>query len=230
MTVISRRTDRPTFAALPTRAVSRSNLVEVQTLDTAVNRDSFKVINFCLLKSRSVRNKSSALKDFVVDKDIDHFALTETWLSPGNIDNAEIGDLCPTGYDFIHIPRESRGSGVGLLFKDNSVWNSSFQSFEFLDVRFKSSKMIRIIIIYRPLSSSPLTTFYHEFSLLFEELALASGELLIVRDFNIHVNSSCDASTAHFRDLFASCDLKEWVNTPTYASGHTLDLEIGVEL
>lgn len=103
------------------------------------------------------------LKEFVVDRNVDLLALTKTWLSRGNIDSVEIGNLCPTGYDFVQIPRESRGGGFsGLLFKEcldvqcnNSVWNSFFRSFEFLDVRFKSSKKIRLIAIYRPPSSSP---------------------------------------------------------------------------
>ena len=140
--------------------------MKVPILQAANSQDNSHAISFCLLNSRSVRNKSSILKDFVVDKDIDLLALTETWLRPGNVDCVEIGDLCPTGYDFIHIPRELRGGGVGLLFKEsldvkckNSEWNTSFQSFEFLDARFKSSKMIRMIIIYRPPSSVPLSTF-----------------------------------------------------------------------
>ena len=149
------------------------------------------------------------------------------------IDCVEIGDLCPTGYDFIHIPRESRGGGVGLLFKErldvkckNSEWNTSFQSFEFLDARFKSSKMIRMIIIYRPPSFVPLSTFYREFSLLLEEIATASGELLVVGDFNLHVDSSCDVNAMQFGDLIASFDLKQWMTGPIHTSGHTLDLII----
>ena len=72
----------------------------------------------------------------------------------------QIDGLCPTGYAFVHIPGELRGGGVGLLFKEslgiqckNSEWNTSFQSFEFLYGGFKSSKMIRMLIIYRHPSS-----------------------------------------------------------------------------
>ena len=229
-TVVSNRPDRfSKFASL----LNRDNLVKVPILQAANSQDNSHAISFCLLNSRSVRNKSSILKDFVVDKYIDLLALTETWLRPGNVDCVEIGDLCPTGYDFIHIPRELRGGGVGLLFKEsldvkckNSEWNTSFQSFEFLDARFKSSKMIRMIIIYRPPSSVPLSTFYREFSLLLEEMATASGELLVVGDFNLHVDSSCDVNAEHFGDLLASLDLKQWVTGPTHTSGHTLDLII----
>ena len=40
------------------------------------------------------------------------------------------------------------------------------------------------------------------------------------------INSSSDSSAMHFWDLMASFDLKQWVTTPTHASGHTLDLII----
>ena len=72
----------------------------------------------------------------------------------------------------------------------------------------------------------PLPTFYREFSLLLEELATASGELLIVGDFNLHVNSSRDVNALHFCDLIASFDLKQLVTTPTHTSGHMMDFII----
>ena len=108
-----------------------------------------------------------------------------------------IYDLCPTGYDFIHIPQESRGGGVGLLFKEsldikckNSEWDTSFQSFEFLDACFKNSNIIKMIIVYRPLSSAPLSTFYREFSLLLEEMATASLlSMIVIYTWTLHAMS-----------------------------------------
>lgn len=44
------------------------------------------------------------VKDFVVDFDVDILALTETWLRPHNMDDVEIGTLCPTGCRFLHVP------------------------------------------------------------------------------------------------------------------------------
>ena len=110
------------------------------------------------------------LKDCVVDSNIDLLTLTETWLSPGNIDSVEIiGLIYALLVMILYIFHENLEEVVSTCFSgsagldikcNSSVWNSSFQSFEFLDVRFKSSNVIRLIIIYRPPSSSPLTTFY----------------------------------------------------------------------
>ena len=60
-----------------------------------------------------------------VDHDIDNLAITETWVRPGNMDEVDIGTLCPTGYRFFHVPRSySFGGGVGLLFKETINVNS----------------------------------------------------------------------------------------------------------
>lgn len=79
-TVISNRPDRfSKFASL----LNRDNLVKVPISQNANTQDTSHAISFCLLNSRSVRNKSSVLKDFVVDKDIDLLALSDTWLRLG---------------------------------------------------------------------------------------------------------------------------------------------------
>ena len=92
-------------------------------------------INLCLLNTRSEKNKTGRVKDFLVDHDIDILAITETWLRTGNIDEVNIGTLCPSGYRFFHVPRSySLGGGVGLLFKEtinvNSHITDTFESFD----------------------------------------------------------------------------------------------------
>lgn len=40
----------------------------------------------------------------------------QTWLDPGDKNIYHVWEICPTGYDFHHIPRaDSNGGGVGLL-------------------------------------------------------------------------------------------------------------------
>ena len=67
-----------------------------------------------------------AVKNFIVDNDIDVLAMTETWLRPGTDDSVEIGTLCPTGYRVINIPRShSAAGGVGIIFKNSIRLNTS---------------------------------------------------------------------------------------------------------
>ena len=141
-------------APLPLRGVNLNNLISVTTTDSP--KIDCCCVQFCVLNVRSIKNKAMAVKDLVVDQDIDILALTETWLHPGNIDDVEIRTLCPTGYRFLHVPRgHSRGGGVGLLFKDTLQTNShitdTFTTFELMNIHFRSLQSITVLHIYHPL-------------------------------------------------------------------------------
>ena len=92
-----------------------SNLIHIPCISQ--DKDSPKLIDMCLLNSRSVNNKVQYIKDYVVTYDIDFCAITETWLKPGPESSQTIEDLCPEGYRLPHEPRLTRGGGTGLLHK-----------------------------------------------------------------------------------------------------------------
>ena len=102
------------------------------------------------------------IKDYVVEHNLDILALTEIWLNPDNSDDQIIGDFIPAGYSFLHIPRETRGGGVGLLFKNEfnakqstENRNTIYRSFEFLEISLQSSShSLLIVVVYRPGSSN----------------------------------------------------------------------------
>ena len=50
--------------------------------------------------------------------------------------------------------------------------------------------------------------------------------MLIVGDFNIHVDNSNDATARQFLDMMDSFNLVQHVSEKTHANGHTLDLLI----
>ncbi len=69
-------------------------------------------VNLCVLNARSVRNKTHILCDYIVDNDLDIFAITESWLSDSNKHKKTIGELSLPGYDLFHVPRPNRRGGV----------------------------------------------------------------------------------------------------------------------
>ena len=156
-TIVSRRCDNTTTHKKPKRTRNPMNL-QLIPRSNINNKHSVSVpIDFCLLNTRSINNKALALKDYAVDHDLDIFAMTETWLSDN--DASSVGEVCPTGYYFHHVPRKnSRGGGVGLLFKKRikikEQSQEKFKSFEYTDVTAKCSNgCTRIVIIYRPRQS-----------------------------------------------------------------------------
>ena len=128
------------------RAANLSNLVFIKPCPKAQdNRHSTSgtmACSFGLLNCRSVCNKSIILKDYIVDRNFDIFAITETWLCSAHSDEVVIGDLVPTGYVFHHIPRETRGGGVGIMLKRSldaeiHCTGTSYTSFEAIGIHLK---------------------------------------------------------------------------------------------
>lgn len=127
------------------------------------------------------------------------------------------------------------GGGTALLFRDNINVNKfdggERKSFEFSEwiIQYCSSKL-RIIIVYRiPYSTAhPIGAgvFFEELSAYLESVIMSSEPLLIVGDFNIHVNIPSDSNAIQFLDLLSSMGLDQHVDKPTHISGHTLDLII----
>ena len=100
---------------------------------------------------------------------------------------------------------------------------------EILDATIHAgSTMIRALIIYRPPYSDKhritVPTFLSEFGGLMESMIVSSGHLLILGDFNIHMDNSECPEAQQFVDLISSLGLAQHVVGSTHKNGHTLDL------
>ena len=218
--------------------VRAGNLVKINISTEGCFGDktrNIKKLHLSVLNARSINNKSLLIKDYVVEKQIDMLAITETWLKAGEVSDYIIRDICPKGYKFIHCPREyARGGGIGLLFKQNlkikKLQTRSYQSFELMELLLNAnSSTYRIIVIYRPPSSSinklTYSVFLEEFTTLLEHISLAPGKLIIVGDFNCHVDEG-GSNALKFLELLQIFNLEQHVHVPTHNNGHTLDLII----
>ena len=130
-----------------------NNLRSLNRVISQVSNSRFcKNFTSCLLNARSVCSKTLAIKVFVVDHAVDLLGITETWLHPKG-DDATIGELCPSGYRFVHTLRlVGTGGGVGLLHKQGfctktRMCQHSFRSFECMDVIFINCKSIRALVV-----------------------------------------------------------------------------------
>ena len=71
-----------------------------------------------------------------------------------------------------------------------------------------------------------VSDFLSEFKVFMESVLTYSGRLLIVGDFNIHVNKPDGEGVAKFLDLLDDMNLQQHVVGPTHEKGNTLDLVI----
>lgn len=85
--------------------------------------------------------------------------------------------------------------------------------------------MLDFFIVHRSLSKS-CTEFLNEFSDYLSLLAPTTKNLLLVGDFNIHINDSSDRHAQEFLSLISSFGLVQHITEPTHRSGNTLNLAL----
>ena len=85
------------------------------------------------------------------------------------------------------------------------------------------------MLVYRPPSSSA-TCFFDEFSSLLDAVSLTRDRLLILGDFNFHVECASNSAAISFLGLVESYGLTQFVKVPTHKKCHTLDLILSREV
>ncbi|XP_038074801.1 uncharacterized protein LOC119742706 [Patiria miniata] len=164
-------------------------------------------------------------------------AVTETWLTDES--SVIIGELTPPGYSFLNVPRIVSSTiqtlnygGISLLYKlplGMFFQHSGHTTTTFEHAYFTNMKReINTVVIYRP-PPSPMngfTTlqFLREFDGFISVLALNSHRLLIVGDFNLHIDAPSRSDVCQFMSSVSAVGFKQFVSSPTHRSGHILDL------
>ena len=194
-----------------------------------------------VMNCQSMCNKLDFIFDHVEEYGLDIVALTETWLSNQEPRNKSVIDQCEAkGYILHHIPISSgrKRGGVGILLNNRIKLvtrlvhvNTSISSFESIEAVITiCSISIRLAIIYRMpptmVNGIKIATFCEEFSDYLEKLSCASGNVLIVGDFNIDFLDSSDYEYNRFINILNTFDFTQHVSMPTHNSGHLLDYVI----
>ena len=184
-----------------------------------------------LLNARSVNSNAGIIAQHLVSFDLDLVAVTESWLTPDSGDDVLRG-ICPEGYLSLHRPRlEKRGGGLALIYR--STIRPHILDIPFIPTVFESlvcslsinSSAILLVLLYRPPNSSHVS-FLAEFGQFLDHLINVRGNLLIVGDFNIHVDNRDSTFAEDFSSILVSHDLVQHVNEATHVDNHTLDLVI----
>jgi exonuclease III len=138
--------------------------------------------------------------------------LVETWHICSN--DLPLRRAAPAGYSIIDAPRPgfdiNRGvnyGGIAIIYSDTYVvrvidTRLLTTSFELLACHLvaASSKLV-LVTVYRPSSHAVTEIFFEEFTSLLELLSTFSSNVVIVGDFNIHVDDVTDAMALRFLDL-----------------------------
>ncbi len=163
----------------------------------------------------------------ITDHKLDVLCLTETWLKPDEY--ITLNESTPQDYCFKSKPR-SKGKGGGVVTIHSNILCISqragfkYNLFKVMVLRItlsrgssindKSHVMFVLATVYRPPGHH--TDFIKEFGDFQSELVLAVDKVLIVGDFNIHVDNDKDALESVFIDILNSFGVRQQVSGPTH--------------
>ena len=213
------------------REINRENLLYIKP-DLPTTSKQSRTFSACLVNAQSAKQKTDVIVDYILDKDLDLLVITELWLY--SHDTVELGELQPTGYKLKCFHREDRqGGGIAIIHKDGMkvkviTQPAQQKSFESLEVQVTSGNgNLRLLAVYRPQKipgmCAPVRTFLNEFSTRLESLITQPSELLVVGDFNFHVDETNDLEARRYINMLNSFDLIQHVDEPTHINGHILD-------
>lgn len=116
-----------------------------------------------------------------------------------------------------------------ILFNNVYQWKrlscGKFDSFEYAALRLRSSSRAAIITIYRPPKYN--AQFSDDFTSLMSAVCIEPDNLLIVDEFNFHIDCHNDANANELLNILDSFGLYQHATEPTHNNkGHTPDLII----
>ena len=143
------------------------------------------------MASRFISNKIASFCDIVESKKLDVVAVAEKWLYTKET-SASLADVTPNGFKLVQNPRKGRGGGVAIMV--NELFNltpcdiPTYTSFEAVACKIETSSFsARVICLYRLQDYS--SEFFKQFEDLLINMSSVPGELFILGDFNLHLDT-----------------------------------------
>lgn len=202
------------------------NLKLVNTYSPSSDHPPPTAFKMALLNIRSLLNKAWIINDFISENKIDCLFLTETWLSTDA--PFTLIEATPPSFHFTYsIRTDRRGGGTAIIlsssynFKD--IMFGSYKSFEYQSIILKSQKIL-CLLLYRP--PGQCSFFLSEFSELLSVVHIEYENIIILCDFNVHVDNPSNVFAAEFFYVLNCMNFHQHVHVPTHNKGHTLDLII----
>lgn len=208
------------------RSVNHSVLASVARSASPKTHPENSTLNSGLLNTRSLTNKGPLLQNLLTEREFDFFCLSETWQLPNVF--SQLNKTTARGFVYICQPHTSGKRGGGLAIVYNEKWNVSsltvplHKSFECIALQINGPTPTILANIYRP--PKPNSDFNDELSAFLASLSSLSPNILLVGDFNVHMDNHNNSATKDLTSALNSFGLQEYVDFPTHSKGHILDL------
>ena len=211
------------------RGVLKTNLIEIKTMKCLGLDYTNRKFTLILSNVQSIKNKQDIIIELLEDSNADLSVLTETWLTDADEVWVQGSKFHRHHYTMDECHRKGRkGGGLALIAKQTlKVKREEHRITAELEyVKWKvtlPNSFLNILGIYRPPDSS-MSQFLDIFTELLVDILTSNTNLVVLGDFNIHVNKIDDPTAGIFLDTMTALGMKQHVTGPTHISENGLDL------
>lgn len=221
------------------------NLRNIPVTEHRVDLDNQNTLNNCKKKNLCIasfnaqslgpQHKQLALKEFILDQDIDIMMVQETWLKKSG-DEAKIACMTPPGYTTKSFPRSHHGGGLAIVFRSTLSKHLSFitdfpfchASFEVVQITLsESNRTVHFWNLYRtfPSKKNKLTDslFLQEFQEMLDHCNSIHSSSIIYGDLNFHYDEPNRSNTSKMINILETFDLVQAIKESTHNRGHIID-------
>ncbi|KAI2657322.1 GTP 3',8-cyclase [Labeo rohita] len=163
--------------------------------------------------------KGHLIQDLDAGRKCDFLCLTETWQQPN--DFSQLNDCTPPRFVYICQPRLS-GRGGGLAIVYNEKWKvlplsvPDFSTFECLVCNLPGPTPTVVATVYR--RPKPHIDFLNDFAALLTHLSTVLPNVILLGDFNIHMDNSDLPLTRDFSSCLESFVFHQYSDFPTHTN------------
>ena len=185
------------------RGVLKTNLIEIKTMKSLGQDYTNRKFTLILSNVQSIKNKQDTIIELLEDSNADLAVLTETWLTDADEVWVQGSEFQRHNYKMDECHRKGRkGGGLVPIAKHNlKVKREEHRITAELEyVKWKvtsSNSFLNILGIYRPPDSS-ISQFLDIFTELLVDIVTSNTNLVVLGNFNIHVNKIDDPNAEYF--------------------------------
>ena len=192
-----------------------------------------KCLNVGLLNIRSIRQKYDRVSELINDG-LYIFVLTQSW--HGSSHDLSLRLAMPPNFSFVDYirPHDPHHGGLIVYFKSLFKYVKfdlpTVKSFEAIIIKFFIHRLeIILLAIYRPGSVPPSTLFFVELSSVLEHVSTLSPFIILLGDFNIHLEKPGDPHAISLLEVFNLFNIVNRIDKHTHVLGGMLDLIVSSE-
>ena len=221
-----------------TRGINRTNLVQVYVkpmVDHDQESNGIKQLHLLLSNIQSIKNKELQLLEHLNNNRIDIAVVIETWLSE-DTDKAWVltSELNRNGFNLETSNRIGRrGGGLAIIsrpyLKTRKIMEGNQKTFQYAVWKVEThGNTVTCIAIYRPPYSATnqetVAKFVEEFTVWLANISGSFSNMIVLGDFNIHINDENDNEASIFVDTMTALGFNQHVSFPMHRAGNILDL------